>query len=286
MDPQKPPESLTAARADFATCLTRLEHEHFPPPEPPPELFLLVRFPSPAGHLAAYLTPGAGNGVPQPVLIWLPGQFHAGLSTTAWEFGDKPSSPDPRVCLAEGVRLMIPSFRGGNDNPGAQEGFLGEVDDVLAAAAYLRTRSDIEPTRIYLGGHSTGGTLALLVAETGTRLFQSIIALGPRHEISTYSPDHLPFDTDNMEECAMRSPIGWLESIQAHTLVLEGDHKGNRKSWRALKATAQSGLMEFHEVPGADHFSLVLPVTALVVQKIARSPGPVKIIAQDLADLV
>ena len=60
--------------------------------------------------------------------------------------------------------MMFPSLRGGNDNPGNKEGFLGEVDDVLAAADFLSKQEFVDPNRIYLGGHSTGGTLVLLVA--------------------------------------------------------------------------------------------------------------------------
>ncbi len=33
--------------------------------------------------------------------------------------------------------MMYPSLRGGNKNPGYIETFLGEVDDVIAAARYL-----------------------------------------------------------------------------------------------------------------------------------------------------
>lgn len=55
--------------------------------------------------------------------------------------------------------MMFPSLRGGNDNPGVKEGFLAEVDDVLAAADFLGKQNYVDPGRIYLGGHSTGGTL-------------------------------------------------------------------------------------------------------------------------------
>jgi dipeptidyl aminopeptidase/acylaminoacyl peptidase len=69
-------------------------------------------------------------------------------------------------------------LRGGNDNPGRREGFLGEVDDVLAAADHLSKLPHIDPTQIYLGGHSTGGTLALLVAECSN----TSIAIRPMSE--------------------------------------------------------------------------------------------------------
>ena len=39
---------------------------------------------------------------------------------------------------------MYPSLRGGNDNPGVKESFLGEVDDVLAAFDYLSAQPYVE----------------------------------------------------------------------------------------------------------------------------------------------
>ena len=74
--------------------------------------------------------------------------------------------------------MMYPSLRGGNNNPGHMESFFGEVDDVLAARALLAKLPYVDPERIYLGGHSTGGTLALLVAEC-SGAFRGVFAFGP-----------------------------------------------------------------------------------------------------------
>lgn len=76
-----------------------------------------------------------------------------------------------------GLVTMFPSLRGGNTSPGRREGFFGEVDDLIAAAQWLARQDYVDPERIYLGGHSTGGTLALLVAESTDR-FRAVFALG------------------------------------------------------------------------------------------------------------
>ena len=68
-----------------------------------------------------------------------------------------------------GIMMMFPSLRGGNENSGPKEGFLGEVDDILAAADFLAKQEYVDPQRIYLGGHSTGGTLVLLTADCTDR---------------------------------------------------------------------------------------------------------------------
>lgn len=54
--------------------------------------------------------------------------------------------------------------RGENGNPGHFEFFYGEAEDAVAAGRYLATLPRVDPKRIYITGHSAGGTLALLAA--------------------------------------------------------------------------------------------------------------------------
>jgi acetyl esterase/lipase len=42
--------------------------------------------------------------------------------------------------------------------------FYDEVDDVLAAARFLANQLGVDPTQLFLAGHSVGGTTALLAA--------------------------------------------------------------------------------------------------------------------------
>ena len=51
----------------------------------------------------------------------------------------------------------------------------------------------VDPDQIYLGGHSTGGTLALLVAESTDR-FRAIFSFGPVANMRNYGTDILFFD--------------------------------------------------------------------------------------------
>lgn len=54
--------------------------------------------------------------------------------------------------------VMYPTFRGSRGDPGPQESFYGEVDDLVAAVALTRTIEGVDTQRVYLGGHGTGGT--------------------------------------------------------------------------------------------------------------------------------
>ena len=135
-----------------------------PPDQPPPKVFSLVRYKSPAGDLAAYLTPDRGDGAKHPAIVWITGGDCNSIGDV-WKDAPRKNDQTASAYRKAGIVLMFPSLRGGNDNPGRREGFLGEVDDVLAAADYVAAQPYVDPRRIYLGGHSTGGTLAMLVAE-------------------------------------------------------------------------------------------------------------------------
>jgi pimeloyl-ACP methyl ester carboxylesterase len=182
--------------------------------------------------------------------------------------------------------MMYPSLRGGNDNPGVLECLYGEVEDVVAAAAFLQTQPGVDPQRIYLGGHSTGGTLALLVAEHTNR-FRAVFALGPVSSPEGYGPEVLPFDTANRAEVELRSPIKWLDSVQAPAFVFEGStgRRSNISELRRLARANRNPFIHFHPVPGGDHFSILRPITRLIANKIIADNGPTPNLAFTDADL-
>src|SRR5262245_2004411 len=154
--------ALVEARRGFQTKVVRRQDAREPVPEPPPAVFRLIRYDAPAGKLAAYLSPDPKDGKKHPAIIWITGGDCNSIGEL-WQ--DAPASNDQTASAYRkaGIIMMFPSLRGGNDNPGIKEGFLGEVDDVLAAAEHLSQQEFVDPKRIYLGGHSTGGTLVLLV---------------------------------------------------------------------------------------------------------------------------
>ena len=66
-------KTLAEARQGFQTKLVRQESDGHPLPVPPPRMFQLVRFDSPAGKLGAYLTPDPKDGKKHPAIIWITG---------------------------------------------------------------------------------------------------------------------------------------------------------------------------------------------------------------------
>ena len=165
--------------------------------------------------------------------------------------------------------MMFPTLRGGNDNPGFREGFYGEVDDVWAAFDFLVTQPFVDPRRIYLGGHSTGGTLVLLAAASSDR-FRGVFAFGPAGVVTDHSPEYLPFDAKDPHEVDLRSPINFLNSIRPAAFVFEGINNGNVAALLAMKRASTNSRMHFYPVRGADHVTVVGPVAKLIAGQIAR----------------
>src|SRR5436305_720847 len=133
------------------------------------------------GPTAAYLSPDPRDGKKHPAIIWITGGDCNSIGDV-WTPEPRDNDQTAAAYRKAGILMMFPSLRGGNVNPGVREGFLGEVDDVLAAADFLAQQTYVEPGRIYLGGHSTGGTLVLLVAECSDR-FRAVFSFGPVSDV-------------------------------------------------------------------------------------------------------
>jgi pimeloyl-ACP methyl ester carboxylesterase len=264
---------LKEARKGFQTKVVRLQTAKEPVPQPPPKVFRTVRYDAPAGKLAAYLSPDPKDGKKHPAIIWITG---GDCNSIGDVWGNAPPSNDQTAAAFRkaGIVMMFPSLRGGNDNPGVKEGFFGEVDDVLAAADFLAKQNYVDPGRIYLGGHSTGGTLVLLVSECCDR-FRAIFSFGPAHDVRGYGPEYLPFDTSNPRERELRSPGRWLASINNPTFVFEGTVQANIDSLQSMARSSTNPKAHFLAVRGANHFSVLAPTNRLIAERILRDDGPV-----------
>ena len=267
--PQKP-ESLAEYRRSFRTTLTKRLKNRSPLPTPPAS-FRLVRYKSPVGQLPAYVSVAPRDGRKRPAIIWIIGGFGNDIGDTPWQKASPSNDQSASAFRKAGIITMYPARRGGNSSAGTDEGFYGEVDDVLAAARYLAAQPNVDANRIYLGGHSTGGTLAMLVAAMPNR-FRGVFAFGPVANAANYGDEYLPFDTDNNMEVALRAPILWLKDIRRPTWVFEG-LGGNIEDLRAMSRRNTNRSVKFFGVNGASHFSILAPITNIVAQKIARDKG-------------
>jgi acetyl esterase/lipase len=283
--PEQEKASLIEARRGFTTKLVPAATQRNPVPEPPPELFRKVYYDSPAGKLAAYVSQMPQDGKKRPAMIWITGGDCNTIDKSIWSEAPPSNDQTAGAYRKAGIVMMFPSLRGGNNNPGVKEAFLGEVDDVLAAADYLAQEESVDPKRLYLGGHSTGGTLVLLVAEATDR-FRAVFSFGPASDVSNYDSEYIPFDTSNRREVELRSPGRWLGSIRGPTFVFEGtDSPGNIGALKAMQRASTNPAVHFLPVKGADHFSILAPTNQLIARKILADTGPTTNIAFTEAEL-
>lgn len=230
--------SLLEARRGFKTNLRLRRGAKESPEQAPAKIFQTITYPAPPGNLAAYLSPDPRDGKKHPAIIWITGGDCNSIGDV-WSPAPRANDQTAAAFRKAGIIMMFPSLRGGHDNPGLKEGFLGEVEDVLAAAEFLEKQEYVDPKRIYLGGHSTGGTLALLVAESSSR-FRAVFAYGPVGDVSGYGDESgfLPFDLRNRQEVKLRSPGYWLGSVQSPVWVFEGAQ--GRSNIASVRAMAKS----------------------------------------------
>lgn len=263
--------TLNEARAGFRSRPIPRIHPRTPLDVPPPGVFSLVKYPAAVGELSAYLTPDPGDGRKRPAIVWITGGDCNTLGDV-WSPADPSNDQTAAAYRQAGIVMMFPSLRGGNQNPGENESFLGEVDDILAAADFLSKQEYVDPQRIYLGGHSTGGTLVLLVAESTDR-FRAVFSFGPADDIRGYGPDYSPFGDNELREVAVRSPGYWLHSVRCPTFVFEGTN-GNIQSLRKMRSNSQNPRIQFHEIPGGDHFGILAPLNQRIATRILNDVGP------------
>lgn len=267
-------ESLLDARQGFTTTLAKKEVDGAPVSDPPKNVLQSVKYNSPVGDLAAYTTPSPQDGKRHPAIIWIFGGLSNSINETAWASATSDNDQSASAFRDAGIIMMYTSLRGGNRNPGFHESFFGEVNDILSALDYLEKKDYVDPKRIYLGGHSTGGTLALLVAES-TDQFRSIFSFGPVSDVRAYGADALVFDITKKKEFELRAPVKWLNAISKPTFVFEGtDKPSNREAFHILLKASTNPLIHFYSIQGKNHFSTLAPITKVIATKILLDDGP------------
>ncbi|MEN6668845.1 prolyl oligopeptidase family serine peptidase [Psychrobacter sp. B38] len=273
--------TLASLHNHYQTTVKAEPMIQMPLPVPPPRLFEAVQYDSDAMSLAAFVTPDPADEKKHPAIVWLTG----GESNTLadfWRKGAKSNDQTASPYRDAGVVMMFPTLRGGNDNAGHIEVNYGEVNDVIAAAQYLATLSYVDSNRIYLGGHSTGGTLALLVSEvassTHPNLFKEVISFGATQE--TMFLQDVNFDKgDKQREVELRAPTRWIQDIKVPTWIIEG--KSLSSNYRDLKPMCHKNpMLHCAFIPNHDHFSVLYPINRHIAQQI-MADQPISINVDD-----
>jgi dienelactone hydrolase len=211
-------EDYQRARKSFRTKLVKHggSPQHDPMP-PPPAGVTAVEFSSGKLKLMAWINPPeTADGRRHPAVLFLHGGF--GFGHEEWEMA--------QPFRDAGFIVMAPMLRGENGQPGDFTLFYDEVDYVLAAARFLRNQPYVDRRRIFVAGHSAGGTLALLAAEARMDFRAAASFSGSPDQVIFvkvgFSADKVPFDQTDPRELQLRSPLAYSASFKCPVRIFFG----------------------------------------------------------------
>jgi pimeloyl-ACP methyl ester carboxylesterase len=242
-------EDYRTARSRFKTRLVRKG--------PAPQEFQPFTLPKDAQamtyskerSLKALVGPIPTDGKKHPAVLFLHGGF--AMDGSDWEAS--------QAFRDAGYVMMMPLLRGENGQPGSYSMFYDELTDVLAAGEALAALPFVDKERVYVAGHSVGGTLALLAALSGKRFRAAASFSGSCDQVawSSGQEEVIPFDPTDRAEFRMRSPIAYATSFQCPTRIYYGSAEGGfagMSQQTAQLAKTKNLDVEAVQVSG-DHFS-------------------------------
>ncbi len=273
----EPTTPFLQAREGFKTTLNEAATagdgvEATTPPSSQP--FALIKYTSPAGPLAAYLTPDPKDGKKHPAMIVCTGGF-GGIGSSSWTV-ERYTGHFRKA----GMIVMCPSWRGQQANPGKYECFFGEVDDALAAIEHVRSLPYVDPSRVYITGHSTGGTMAMLAA-LATDKIRASFPLGGNPDFVAEAAEGTaygmppPFDIKNAEETKLRSFKSFVSTLKVPTFYFEGQFSPYPRVMEPIGAeAAKAGVpLGVFTIENGDHFAIVDCINGLIAAKVKADTG-------------
>ncbi|MUZ72928.1 alpha/beta fold hydrolase [Agrobacterium vitis] len=154
-----------------------------------------------------------------------------------------------------GYVVMMPSMRGENGQMGIFSGFYDEVDDVLAAADRLSHLPGVDRERVFLAGHSIGGTLAMLASMSTHRFRAAVPISGNPNAFRFFKryPEDIRFDDSRPHEFEVRSAVCYAHSFKCPIKLLHAETETSFEDNAALlikRARAANAIISSEEVEG------------------------------------
>jgi len=215
-------QDYSVARKEFHTKLLRKgQAPQAWKPLDLPEGVAEIEYSSGGLRLKAWVNrPPANDKHKRPAVLFL----HGGH---AFDLGDWQMSQPFRDA---GFIVMTPMLRGENGQPGEFSLFYDELDDVIAAAEYLRRQPFISSDQVFVAGHSVGGTMAMLAAQAYKHFRAAASFSGSPDQVLfvKYAPgvrDQVPFDPADARELQMRSPLAFAASFKCPIRIYYGSEE-------------------------------------------------------------
>jgi dipeptidyl aminopeptidase/acylaminoacyl peptidase len=202
-------------------------------------------------HLTAWVSAPPTDGQRHAAVLFLHGGF--AFSADDWE--------QAKPYRDAGYVVMMPSLRGENGQPGTFTLFFDELDDVLAAADAFVALPYVRTDRLFIAGHSVGGTLTLLAALRSSRFHAAASFSGSPDQRSFLEgqPRLAPFDMHDAEEVKIRSPLAFATDFQCPVRAYFGDKEPYfaGPTAKLVQRAQGAGLDVKGEVVPGDHMSHV-----------------------------
>src|SRR5437588_7271358 len=128
-EPTATGSAYAARRRAFHTKIHDTPAARIAAPTPPAAIYAKVKYAAPLGNNTAYVTPLRQDGKKRPAIVWIQGGFDWSLDEGAWAPALRENDQSARAFREAGFVEMLPALRGGNDNSGDREYFVGAVDD-------------------------------------------------------------------------------------------------------------------------------------------------------------
>lgn len=214
-------EDYAKARRKFKTNLVKKSPSPQNAPMPiAPDGVSAVEFPSGDLRLRAWINaPPTMSKEKIPAVIFL----HGGFAFI------KPHWEQAESYRRAGFVVMMPILRGENGQAGVFSLLYDETDDVLAAADYLARQPFVDKRNIFIAGHSIGGALTMLAAQTSGRFRAAAAFSGsPDQQLLLkfgFPKEQIPFDQQNTREFQMRSPLAYAASFKTPTRIYYGSEE-------------------------------------------------------------
>jgi pimeloyl-ACP methyl ester carboxylesterase len=210
--------------------------------------------------------------------------FESGPAATivlahGWSGNAADMLPAARALHDAGFAVALYDARGhgtsGKDGPITIRKF---AEDIRACLDHLGTRSDIDPARVGLLGHSLGGAGAILAAAADARL-RAVVSCSAFTDPRTISEDflrrlHVPVWPFLWLMCRFiehwlgmtmdeASPQRWIGQIKVPVLLLHGEHDRFIPSahMKALYAAADRDRARMRSLPNRRHADVTTDVT-------------------------
>jgi dipeptidyl aminopeptidase/acylaminoacyl peptidase len=234
-------ESFGAARSHFKSNILRSG----PPPAEWDDLITPpgareITYTSGTLQLRAWINPPlSSDTMKHPALLFLHSGFD--LESESWAV--------TQPFRDAGFIVMTPTVRGENGQHGTFTMYYDEVDDIIHAAEFLRSQTFVDANRLFVAGHSVGGTLALLAAEifpnfAGAASISGSPDQGLYLKYAKGANRNAPFDLGDPREIQLRSPLPYAGSMKCPVRLFYG----KEEAYFALTAPRTAEIARAHGV--------------------------------------